>query len=75
MDALSILAPLDILAQQIVAAAAGDDWDVDALYAMVRTAYPYRDLPRADFDAVVAMLADGIATRAAAANVPCITTG
>ncbi len=63
MDALCIPdAPLDILAQQLVATCAGDDWDVDELYAAVRTTYPYRDLERKDFDDVVAMLADGIAT-------------
>jgi len=63
IDALCIpSAPLDILAQQLVATCAGDDWDVEALYDLVRTAYPYRDLPRADFDAMVTMLADGIAT-------------
>ncbi len=63
IDALTIpSAPLDILAQQLVAACATDDWDVDALYAMVRRAYPYRDLTRKDFDDVVTMLADGVAT-------------
>jgi ATP-dependent Lhr-like helicase len=63
LDALTIpVAPLDILAQQLVAACATGDWDVDALYGIVRRAYPYRDLSRADFDAVLAMLADGIAT-------------
>src|SRR6202043_2301407 len=56
-------APLDVLAQQIVAACASEDWQEDDLFAMVRRAYPYRELPRADFDAVVAMLADGIAAR------------
>ncbi len=63
MDALCIpSAPLDILAQQLVAACAGDDWNVDELYALVRGTYPYRDLARKDFDDVLAMLADGIAT-------------
>ncbi len=63
LDALAIPpAPLDILAQQLVAACAGDDWDSDELFASVRRAYPYRELARADFDAVVAMLADGVAT-------------
>ena len=56
-------APLDILAQQLVAACACDDWDEQALYAMIRRAYPYRDLPLADFEAVLAMLADGISAR------------
>jgi ATP-dependent Lhr-like helicase len=53
--------PLDILAQQIVAAAAGEDWDEDDLLAMCRAAWPYHDLRPEDFDAVVAMLSDGIA--------------
>src|SRR5262249_9091656 len=35
----------------------------DELFALVRRAWPYRDLPRRDFDAVVAMTADGFATR------------
>src|SRR5574342_1438616 len=55
--------PLDILAQQIVAAAACDEWPEEALYDMVRGAYPYRDLSRKDFDAVVQMLAEGFTTR------------
>ncbi|HLY02409.1 MAG TPA: DEAD/DEAH box helicase [Candidatus Cybelea sp.] len=63
LDALEIpKAPLDILAQQIVAACAQHEWEVDSLYATVRTAFPYRDLERADFEAVLSMLADGIAT-------------
>ena len=53
---------LDILAQQIVAAAACEDWGEDELYAMVRNTYPYRSLPRKDFDDVIAMLSDGITT-------------
>jgi ATP-dependent Lhr-like helicase len=55
--------PLDVLAQQIVAAAACEAWPVDALYELARSAYPYRDLPRAAFDQVIGMLSDGIATR------------
>jgi len=55
--------PLDILAQQIVAAAAGEEWDESALYERMRSAYPYRDLSRAEFDAVVQMLAEGFTTR------------
>jgi ATP-dependent Lhr-like helicase len=56
-------APLDILAQQIVAACAAADWREDDLFALVRRAYPYRNLPRADFDAVIEMLSEGIAAR------------
>ncbi|MYD69433.1 MAG: DEAD/DEAH box helicase [Acidobacteria bacterium] len=54
--------PRDVLAQQIVAAAATGDWDEDELFDLVRSAYPYRDLPRDIFDEVVAMLSDGIAS-------------
>ncbi|GAB2538969.1 DEAD/DEAH box helicase [Rhodanobacter koreensis] len=55
--------PLDVLAQQIVAEVACTEWDEDALYDLVRRAYPYRNLARNDFDAVVRMLAEGFATQ------------
>ncbi len=55
-------APLDILAQQIVAAAATQAWTEDELFALVRRAFPYHDLDRQTFDGVVQMLAEGIAT-------------
>ncbi|MBQ4856086.1 DEAD/DEAH box helicase [Rhodanobacter sp. B2A1Ga4] len=55
--------PLDVLAQQIVAEVACSEWDEDALYALVRRAHPYRELTRANFDAVVRMLAEGFTTR------------
>ena len=35
-------APLDVLAQQIVAEVAAREWDEDALFALVRGAWPYR---------------------------------
>src|ERR1700730_4064303 len=54
---------LDILAQQIVAAAATQDWSEDDLYALVRGTYSYRNLERSCFDAVITMLSDGIATQ------------
>ena len=54
---------LDVLAQQIVAEASSREWREDDLYAMVRKAWPYRNLARADFDAVVRMLAEGFTTR------------
>ncbi len=47
--------PLDILAQQIVAACATEPWSEDELFERVRRAWPYRDLPRSDFDDVVAL--------------------
>ena len=63
LDRLEIpVAPLDILAQQIVAEVAGNDYREEDLLALVRGAYPYRDLSREDFDAVVNILAEGIAT-------------
>jgi ATP-dependent Lhr-like helicase len=55
--------PLDVLAQQIVAEVACAEWDEDALFDLVRRAYPYRTLPRETFNAVVRMLADGFSTR------------
>jgi len=55
-------APLDILAQQIVAACAAEDWPEEALYELMRGAAPFADLSRADFDAVVVMLSEGIQT-------------
>ena len=56
-------APLDVLAQQIVATAADADLALDDLYALVRRAWPYRDLTRDAFDQTVQMLADGFSTR------------
>ncbi len=54
--------PLDILAQQMVASVAAQEWTEEGLYALCRQADPYRDLSRQDFDSVLHMLADGIAT-------------
>ncbi|MEP6719684.1 MAG: DEAD/DEAH box helicase, partial [bacterium] len=55
--------PLDILAQQIVAASAPEEWGEDELFAMVRQAYPYRNLEREQFDSVIRMLAEGFSTK------------
>jgi ATP-dependent helicase Lhr and Lhr-like helicase len=71
-------ASLDVLAQQIVAccAASGsaatanksgdknnDGWDEDELFALVKRAYPYRNLSRKTFDDVLAMLSEGISSQ------------
>ena len=65
-------APLDILAQQLVAEVAGADLgdesdgrgsSEEALFALVRRAWGYRRLPRATFDAVVEMHAAGAPRR------------
>ena len=55
-------APLDILAQQIVAMCAAEDWNATELFRAVRRAYPYRDLARAQFDEILEMLSEGIAS-------------
>ena len=56
-------APLDILAQQIVAMCCCEEWDEDALFETLRCAYPYRDLTRTDYDRILDMLSLGIAAR------------
>ncbi len=53
------VAPLDILAQAIVAACVPETWELDALFARIRRAWPYRDLPREDFDAVIGLHTEG----------------
>jgi ATP-dependent helicase Lhr and Lhr-like helicase len=55
--------PLDILAQQIVAMCAAEDWSEDQLFQSIRRAYPYRHLPRNDFDEIVEMLSEGISSK------------
>jgi ATP-dependent Lhr-like helicase len=56
-------APLDVLAQQLVAICASEEQSEDALFDLVRRAAPYERLPREEYEAVVAMLSEGIATR------------
>ncbi|HQU42844.1 MAG TPA: DEAD/DEAH box helicase, partial [Pirellulales bacterium] len=53
-------APLDILAQQIVATVAAEEFGENELFELCRGAWPYRDLTRQEFDAVVEMLSEGI---------------
>ncbi|MGH8057158.1 MAG: DEAD/DEAH box helicase, partial [Candidatus Entotheonellia bacterium] len=55
--------PLDILAQQIVATAASSEISEQDMWTLVRGAYPFRDLRRDDFDAVLEMLAEGVTLR------------
>ena len=52
-------APLDILAQQIVAACVAEAWDEETLWCTFRRAWPYRTLAREDFDRVVALHTEG----------------
>ena len=57
---VQLVAPLDVLAQQIVAESACEEWPEDDLYALCKRATPYRNLRREDFDEVVDMLAQGV---------------
>ncbi|MHB8867708.1 MAG: DEAD/DEAH box helicase [Thermoleophilia bacterium] len=47
---------LDVLAQQVVAMVAVEDWGVEDLYRVVRRSYPYQDLTLPAFSAVLDML-------------------
>ena len=49
--------PLDVLSQQIVAIASQEEVSVDELHELVRRAYPFRDLSRAQLENVLDMLA------------------
>jgi ATP-dependent Lhr-like helicase len=55
--------PLDILAQQIVAACSAEEWSEDEMFALAKRAYPYRSLTRSAFDGILEMLSEGIAAR------------
>ena len=64
LDALKIPpAPLDVLAQQIVAETSCREWDEEALFDLMRRAAPYAALEREAYAAVVRMLAQGYTTR------------
>jgi ATP-dependent Lhr-like helicase len=65
LDAVAIPpAPLDVLAQQIVAEVAAKEWDADQLYEMFRRADPYRNLDRHEYDETLRFLAEGVPTSA-----------
>ncbi|HEU5250772.1 MAG TPA: DEAD/DEAH box helicase [Thermoanaerobaculia bacterium] len=51
--------PLDILAQQVVAACVAGPWEERELFEVFRRAWPYRDLSREEFDDVVALHCSG----------------
>src|SRR5207302_979189 len=56
-------APLDVLAQQIVAESACDDYSEDEMFELVTRSWPYRELKRSDFDTVLKMISEGFATK------------
>ncbi len=80
-------APLDILAQQAVAACVPEEWTEDGLFDAFRRAWPYRDLGRESFDRTLALHAgtrqallhrDGVGGRVRAtkrARIPAMTGG
>jgi len=55
--------PLDVLAQQMVAACAAEEWGEVALFELVRRAYPYRNLKLETYHALLEMLSEGIAAK------------
>ena len=64
LDTLSVSErPLDVLAQQVVAEVSGREWETKDLLALVRRAWPYRDLDAPGFESVVDMLSAGFTTR------------
>jgi ATP-dependent helicase Lhr and Lhr-like helicase len=54
--------PLDIVAQQVVAECAAQEWSEDELFELITGAAPFADLPREDFDEVIEMVSEGIRT-------------
>ena len=56
-EARPILNALDVLAQTILSMTGVETWDIDELFARIRTSWAYRHLPREEFDLVLAMLA------------------
>ena len=55
------VAPLDVLAQQIVAeVAASEEWSEDGLFELIRRAAPYADLERDEYEEILEMLATGV---------------
>jgi ATP-dependent Lhr-like helicase len=52
--------PTDVLMQQIVAACSAEPWEEDALFTVMRRAYPYRELTREHFEELLHLLHEGI---------------
>ena len=52
-----VISPLDVLAQIIVSMTGMETWDLDDLFGVIKTSYPYRSLSRLHFDLVIEMLA------------------
>ena len=52
-----VVCPLDVLAQVVVSMTGIETWDLNELYALLKTSWPYHSLSRAQFDLVIEMLA------------------
>ncbi len=52
-----IESPLDILAQIILSMTCAETWDIDKLYAFLKTTYPYRNLQKKHYNLTLDMLA------------------
>jgi ATP-dependent Lhr-like helicase len=64
LDALRIpVAPLDVMAQQIVAEVSNREWGEDELFDLIRRASPFATLERAQYNAVLRMLTEGYTGR------------
>ncbi|MES2356093.1 MAG: DEAD/DEAH box helicase [Pseudomonadota bacterium] len=55
--------PLDVLAQQIVAEVACQEWNEDELFDLLCRAYPFRELTKEEYASVIKMLAEGFSTQ------------
>jgi len=53
---------LDVMAQQIVGACACEEWNEENLFALFKRAYPYRNLEWKEFEQVLQMLSEPVAT-------------
>ncbi|MCH9655021.1 MAG: DEAD/DEAH box helicase, partial [Planctomycetes bacterium] len=62
-------APIDILAQQITAEVACQEWDTDELFEMITRAYSYRNLKQTDFESTIQFLSEGISSTAGRSRV------
>ena len=63
LDLLEIpSAPIDVLMQQMVAMVSAEPWPEEALFNVVRRAYPYRELTRHHFNELLELLHEGIAS-------------
>lgn len=54
--------PLDVLAQQVVAEVAAQEWKEDELFEVLRKATPYQSLTRAEFEQVLQLVSEGVST-------------